>query len=108
MIFPHKFIGVAVIRNDRGEILIDKRRQDGLMGGLWELPGGKIEPGETVEECIKREIWEELGIEIEVGLSLIVINHIYSLFAVTSQYINAVTQRASRSPWNAMRFAGSL
>ncbi|MCL1472099.1 8-oxo-dGTP diphosphatase MutT [Argonema antarcticum] len=83
MTLPHKFIGVAVIWNDRGEILIDKRRQDGLMGGLWEFPGGKIEPGETVEECIKREIWEELGIEIEVGSRLIVINHIYSLFAVT-------------------------
>ncbi|MFB2923907.1 MULTISPECIES: 8-oxo-dGTP diphosphatase MutT [Aerosakkonema] len=83
MSLPHKFIGVAVIWNDRGQILIDKRRQGGLMGGLWEFPGGKIEPGETVEECIKREIWEELGIEIQVGDRLMAIDHIYSQFAVT-------------------------
>lgn len=80
---PHKIIGVAVIWNEQGEILIDKRRPEGLMGGLWEFPGGKIELGETVEECIKREIKEELGIEIEVGDRLMTINHAYSHFSVT-------------------------
>ncbi len=80
---PHKFIGVAVIWNDQGEILIDRRRPEGLMGGLWEFPGGKIELGETVEECIKREILEELGIVIEVGEHLITIDHTYTLLRVT-------------------------
>lgn len=80
---PHKFIGVAVIWNDQGKILIDKRRPGGLMGGLWEFPGGKVEPGETVEDCIKREIKEELGIDIVVGDRLIVVEHIYSQFGVT-------------------------
>jgi A/G-specific adenine glycosylase len=80
---PHKQIGVAVIWNDRGEILIDRRPQSGLLGGLWEFPGGKIEPGETVEDCIKREIQEELGIEIEVGDHLITIDHTYTHFRVT-------------------------
>ena len=80
---PHKYIGVAVIWNEQGKILIDKRRQNGLMGGLWEFPGGKIEPGETVEACIKREIQEELGIEVRVGDRLIVIDHVYSQFGVT-------------------------
>jgi adenine-specific DNA glycosylase len=41
----HKVIGVAAIWNERQQILIDKRRQHGLHGGLWEFPGGKIEPG---------------------------------------------------------------
>jgi 8-oxo-dGTP diphosphatase len=50
---PHKIIGVAVIWNDQGQILIDRRLPEGAMGGLWEFPGGKIEPGETVQECIK-------------------------------------------------------
>jgi A/G-specific adenine glycosylase len=80
---PHKTIGVAVIWNEQGQILIDRRRAQGLLGGLWEFPGGKIELGETIEECIKREIKEELGIEIEVGDRLISIDHAYSHFRVT-------------------------
>lgn len=80
---PHKKIGVAVILNDRGQILIDRRPEKGLLGGLWEFPGGKIEPNETVQECIKREIDEELGIEIAVGEHLITIDHVYSHFRVT-------------------------
>jgi len=80
---PHKNIGVAVIWNEQGQILIDRRRPNGLLGGLWEFPGGKIELGETVEECIKREIQEELAIEIEVGDRLITIDHAYSHFRVT-------------------------
>jgi A/G-specific adenine glycosylase len=80
---PHKNIGVAVIWNEQKEILIDRRPQNGLLGGLWEFPGGKIEPGETIEECIKREIQEELGIEIEVGKHLITIDHTYTHFRVT-------------------------
>lgn len=80
---PHKIIGVAVIGNDLGEILIDRRRHEGVMGGLWEFPGGKVELGETIEECIKREIYEELGIEIEVGKHLLTINHTYTHLQVT-------------------------
>lgn len=80
---PHKKIGVAVIWNEKEQILIDRRRQEGAMGGLWEFPGGKIEPGETIEECIKREIDEELAIDIEVGEHLITIEHDYTDLRVT-------------------------
>ncbi|WP_254722004.1 A/G-specific adenine glycosylase [Kovacikia minuta] len=80
---PHKIIGVAVIWNDQGQILIDRRPQTGLLGGLWEFPGGKVEPGETIEACIQREIQEELGIGIEVGDRLIVVDHTYTHFKVT-------------------------
>jgi A/G-specific adenine glycosylase len=81
---PHKQIGVAVIWNqDRSRVLIDQRRQEGLLGGLWEFPGGKIEPGETVQDCIQREIREELGIEITVGDRLISLDHAYTHFKVT-------------------------
>lgn len=75
---PQKIIGVGVIWNEQGQILIDRRLQSGVLGGLWEFPGGKIEPGETVEDCIKREIKEELGIDIEVGKHLITIEHVYT------------------------------
>ncbi|MEC4891435.1 MAG: 8-oxo-dGTP diphosphatase MutT [Oscillatoria sp. PMC 1051.18] len=80
---PHKIIGVAAIENDRGQILIDRRRASGLMGGLWEFPGGKVEAGETVRECIQREILEELAIEVEVGEHLITIDYTYSEFSIT-------------------------
>ncbi len=80
---PHKMIGVAVIWNENHQVLIDRRLQHGLLGGMWEFPGGKIEPGETVEECIRREILEELDIVIEVGDRLIEIEHVYSHFRVT-------------------------
>lgn len=80
---PHKQIGVAVIVNTENCILIDKRLPTGLMANLWEFPGGKIEAGESAIACIKREIKEELGIEIEVKEHLIDINHDYGEFSVT-------------------------
>lgn len=85
---PHKKIGVAVIYNPEGQILIDRRPAKGLLGGLWEFPGGKIEPNETVEECIKREIKEEIDLEIEVNDLLITVDHAYTHFRVTLQVYN--------------------
>jgi 8-oxo-dGTP diphosphatase len=79
----HKQIGVAVISNQKQKILIDRRKATGEMGGLWEFPGGKIEAGETIETCIKREIKEELGINILVGDRLTTITHDYQTFKVT-------------------------
>ncbi|MEL6903688.1 MAG: 8-oxo-dGTP diphosphatase MutT, partial [Cyanobacteria bacterium J06606_4] len=85
---PHKQIGVAVIIDGDGNILIDRRKQEGLLGGLWEFPGGKIEPGESQEDCVRREIQEELGIDIEVGSKLITIDHTYTHFKVTLNVFN--------------------
>lgn len=58
-------VTAAVIEED-GKVLIARRKR-GYMGYLWEFPGGKLEDNESLEECLKREIREELGIEIEVG-----------------------------------------
>lgn len=79
----HKKIGVAIIYNEAGQILIDRRLKKGLLGGLWEFPGGKIELNEAVEDCIKREILEEIDIEIEVREHLITLDHAYTDFKVT-------------------------
>ena len=87
---PHKQIGVAVITDSNGKILIDRRKQEGLLGGLWEFPGGKIEPGESEEECVEREITEELDIDIEVGTKLITIEHTYTHFKVTLNVFNCI------------------
>ncbi len=71
-------IGVGLVFNDLGEVLIDQRLNDGLLGGLWEFPGGKQEKGETIELTISRELREELGIEVEVCNQLIALDHSYS------------------------------
>jgi A/G-specific adenine glycosylase len=80
---PHKLIGVAVIWNAQGQVLIDKRPQSGLLGGLWEFPGGKVEPNETIADCVVREIQEELGINIEVLAHFMTLEHAYTHFKVT-------------------------
>ena len=75
---PFQVIGVGVVLNDAGEVLIDQRLNEGLLGGLWEFPGGKQEPGEAIEATIGRELQEELAIEVEVGEELISLDHAYS------------------------------
>ncbi len=75
---PFHVIGVGVVRNSAGEVLIDQRLQEGLLGGLWEFPGGKQEPGEPIAATIARELREELSIEAEVGEELITLDHAYS------------------------------
>ena len=75
---PSQVIGVGVVINAEGAVLIDQRLEEGLLGGLWEFPGGKQEPGEAIEDCIRRELREELAIEVEVGEELITVDHAYS------------------------------
>lgn len=50
-----------------GRVLIARRRRELRQGGLWELPGGKIEAGESAPDCLERELEEELGIAVSVG-----------------------------------------
>jgi 8-oxo-dGTP diphosphatase len=59
-------VTAAVIQKE-GEILLAKRKPGGHIGGKWEFPGGKTEPDESPEDALKREIKEELDIDIEVG-----------------------------------------
>ena len=75
---PFQVIGVGVVRNGSGEVLIDQRLNEGLLGGLWEFPGGKQESGEAIEATIRRELHEELAIAVEVGEELITVEHAYS------------------------------
>jgi len=78
---PSHTVAVGVIYKD-GRILIDRRKSEGLLGGLWEFPGGKKEPGETLEAALRREVREELALTIQVGRPLAVVDHTYSHFRV--------------------------
>lgn len=79
---PHATVTAAVIERD-GAVLLARRPDGGLLGGLWEFPGGKQEPGETLEQCLHREIREELGVDVQVGRPLGVYRHAYTHLRVT-------------------------
>ena len=72
-----KIVGTAIIVNDEGKILIGQRPEGKALAGLWEFPGGKQEEGETVEQCIIREIKEELDVCCEVGQYLMSVTKKY-------------------------------
>lgn len=79
---PHYKVTAAVIQRDE-KVLIAQRPFDGLLGGLWEFPGGKLLPGEDLVSCLKREIREELDVDIRVGGSMGVYQHAYTHFRIT-------------------------
>jgi len=86
---PHYDVVAAVTVRDAASalgthrILIARRRQEDMLGGLWEFPGGKREPGETPPEALRRELQEEMGIDIAVKEQLVVIEHAYTHFRIT-------------------------
>jgi A/G-specific adenine glycosylase len=80
---PHYDVVAGVIYRADGAFLIAKRSAEGLLGGLWEFPGGKQEDGESLPDALRREIEEELGIEIAVGMGLGQIKHAYAHFRIT-------------------------
>jgi A/G-specific adenine glycosylase len=79
---PHYTVTAAVIQRD-DRVLIARRPENGLLGGLWEFPGGKVEPGESLPESLVREIKEELGADVTVGESYGIYQHAYTHFRVT-------------------------
>jgi len=79
---PHYDVSAGIIMNG-ARILITRRFPQGLLGGLWEFPGGKREEGESLEACLSREILEELSITVDVGPSFLTVNHAYSHFRIT-------------------------
>ena len=75
---PHYIVGIGIVLNSSGQVLIAQRLESQSMGGLWEFPGGKQEKGESIEFTIIRELKEELSIDIEVGEKLLEIDHAFS------------------------------
>lgn len=71
-------VAVAAIINDQHKVLVSKRPAHVHQGGLWEFPGGKLEPGEHVEAGLRRELQEELGITLRHARPLIRVAHDYA------------------------------
>lgn len=86
---PHHDIAVALVWRDDGRLLIQRRPLEGLLGGLWEFPGGKVEPGEDAEEAAVRETREETGLEVRVTRSAGRVDHAYSHFRITLHAFHA-------------------
>ncbi len=78
---PHIQVAVGILTRDN-KILVQQRPHDGMLGGLWEFPGGKRRPDESLPEACGRELKEELGIEVEVGRQVARVKHAYSHFSV--------------------------
>jgi len=64
---PRRLKVLAAVIKKRGRILIARRKSTDRFGGQWEFPGGKLEAGETPEDCLRREMTEEFGIETRIG-----------------------------------------
>lgn len=79
---PHYTVTAAVIQR-AGQVFIAQRPLDGLLGGLWEFPGGKLQPDETLPDGLRREIREELAVEVAVGQPLGVYRHAFTHFRIT-------------------------
>jgi A/G-specific adenine glycosylase len=76
-------VAAGVICREDGCFLITRRPLNGLLGGLWEFPGGKQEAGERLQQTLQREIMEELGIEIRPNHLIIRVKHAYTHFRIT-------------------------
>jgi A/G-specific adenine glycosylase len=86
---PHITVCAAILLRD-GKVLIARRPSTGLLGGMWEFPGGKVEEGESLEAALVREIREELAAEISVGEHFGEYHHAYTHFKVTLHAWDAV------------------
>ncbi len=80
---PHYDVTAAVTLRADGRVLVAQRMPDDLLGGLWEFPGGKREEGETLVECLVREMQEEMAVQVAVGEEVAVVEHAYTHFRIT-------------------------
>lgn len=89
---------VAAIIRKEGQILITKRLDNVHLAGLWEFPGGKVEPGESLEGALQREIREEIGLKIRVNSEFFTIEHDYPAKSVRLHFFNCTVVEGEAKP----------
>ena len=104
---PHETLVAAVIWK-AGRILIDRRKDEGLLGGLWEFPGGKVEGGESLAAALRREVREELAVRVAIQRPLVTVEHAYTHFRITlhafeCRYVSGRPQSRTCAAWRWVR-----
>ncbi|MGQ9834232.1 MAG: A/G-specific adenine glycosylase [Candidatus Villigracilaceae bacterium] len=101
---PHYTVTAGILRRE-GRVLLAQRPPKGLLGGLWEFPGGKQEDGESLQSCLQRELQEELGIEVETGVQVGVFRHAYTHFQITLHAFECTLKTGEPHPIQANQIA---
>jgi mutator protein MutT len=91
MLGPLVIVTAAVVERE-GAFLVTRRPEGGHLAGRWEFPGGKCEAGETLDECLRREMLEELGANVIVGRKLLVTRHDYPERSVELHFFDCEMQ----------------
>lgn len=96
-------IAIAVVQW-AGQVLIGQRAENVPLAGLWEFPGGKVEPGETPAEAAARECLEETGLEVEVGNEFPSVSHEYAHGKVHLHFYACIRRETAISPKSPFRW----
>ena len=84
----------AAIIEDHGRYFVTRRQKGTHLEGLWEFPGGKCEPGETLGDCLRRELKEELGAEAVIGEEIFTVTHDYADRSVELHFLSCTLLNA--------------
>lgn len=90
-------VAAGLIHRD-GRYLIARRKPGVHLGGFWEFPGGKREPGETLEECLQRELFEELNVQIDVPIPYQIVRHTYPEKIVELHFYHCAIETGEAEP----------
>jgi A/G-specific adenine glycosylase len=101
---PHREAVAAILRNEAGEILVVKRPQRGLLGGLWSFPESALAEGDAPAAKLRKALREELGLKVVPGKELFRVEHGYSHFSLTVRVFDGGLREAIPTPMGNVKF----
>ncbi len=93
-----RLVVTAALIEEGGKVLLTKRLEGDELGGHWEFPGGAVEEGENLADCLARELYEELGIEAEIGEEVASLSHDYGDVEVELHLLRARIRKGEPRP----------